>query len=283
MQRLSLLLILFGLSGLISAAETASSTENTPGSGSPGWEFGLSLGLLSVPHYRGSDQRAEYAAPVPYVRFRGNRLKVDREGGRYYFLDNKKLKLDLSAAFSLPVDSEDNRARQGMPDLDAILEAGPRLQYYLWHSKDQRLRLRLAAPLRMAVNLSELENEGFLFAPYFQVRYYSFMETALSLGPMWASEKYHDYYYQVDSQYATASRPVYDARAGYSGFRFTLTNSHRLSKHYWWGGFLRYDRLDGARFEDSPLVKQKEALMLGFAFAYIFNPVKAYYDSPFAD
>ena len=277
-MRTSLLFCLFFIFSNVSFAEQPQKDES-----SPKWEFGVGLGALSLPHYRGADQRDEYFAPVPYVRFRGKRLKVDREGGRYFFLDEDKWKLDLSAAFALPVDSDDNRTRQGMPDLDAILEIGPRLQYFLWHSDDYRLRFRVAAPLRLAVNLSDIDNEGFFFAPYFQVRYYSKMETAFSVGPMWASEKYHDYYYQVDSQFATANRPVYDAKAGYSGFRFTLTNSHRLSKHYWWGGFIRYDRLDGVEFEDSPLVKQKDAFMLGFALSYIFNPVKEYYESPFVE
>jgi outer membrane protein len=245
------------------------------------WEFGLGLGGLSIPHYRGSDQRDEYVAPVPYVKFHGNRLKVDREGGRYFFYNGEEIKVDLSAAFAFPVDSEENRARQGMPDLDAILEVGPRLQWFMWESDDQRLRLRLGAPIRLAINLSDAGNEGWFFSPYFQVRYYSNMETALSIGPMWASEKFHDYYYQVDSQYATPTRPAYNATSGYSGFRITLTNSQRISKHYWWGGFLRYDSLSGAVFEDSPLVKQNSAFMAGLAISYIFNPVKEYYTDPY--
>ena len=245
--------------------------------GASQWELGIGVGALSIPHYRGSDQRQDYAAPIPYVRYNGEHLKVDREGGRYYFYDGQQFKLDLSATFNFPVDSDKDIARQGMPSLDAILEVGPRLQWRLWESSDQRLRLRLGAPLRVAINLSNANDEGLFFAPYFQLRYYAGMETALSIGPMWASEKFHDYYYQVDNQFATIGRPTYDAKAGYSGFRITLTTSHRLSKRYWWGGFLRYDNLSGAAFVDSPLVKQKDSFMAGFVLAYIFNPVKQYY------
>ncbi len=247
------------------------------------WEFGVGLGALSLPQYRGSDQRDDYFAPVPYVRFRGNKLRVDREGGRYFFINRENLKLDISATFAFPVDSDKNTARRGMPNLGAILEVGPRLNWYLWESEDRRLRFRFGAPVRLAINLSDAGNEGWFFAPYVQLRYYSVMETALSIGPMWASEKFHDYYYQVDNQYATANRPAYDAKAGYSGFRMTLTNSHRISKHYWWGGFLRYDSLSGAEFENSPLVRQKNALMVGLAVSYIFNPVKEYYTDPYAE
>jgi len=241
------------------------------------WELGVGLGALSIPHYRGSNQRDNYVAPIPYVRYSGDRLKVDREGGRYYIYDGRQFKLDLNVTFNFPVDSNKNTARLGMPNLDALLEVGPRLQWPLWESDDHHLHLRLGAPLRLAVSLSNADNEGLFFAPYLQVRYYSTIETAFSIGPMWASEKFHDYYYQVDRQFATASRPAYDARAGYSGFRFTLTTSQRISKQYWWGSFLRYDTLSGATFVDSPLVLQKNSFMVGFIIAYIFKPVKKYY------
>ncbi|MFO7603974.1 MAG: MipA/OmpV family protein [Gammaproteobacteria bacterium] len=241
------------------------------------WELGVGLGGLSIPHYRGSDQRDAYFAPIPYVRYSGKRFRVDREGGRYYFYDGRQFKLDVSASFNFPVDSADNTARQGMPDLDALLELGPRLQWSLWQSDDERLRLRLGAPLRLALNLSRGRHEGLFFAPYLQLRYYARMETAISIGPMWATEKFHDYYYQVDSAYATAQRPAYDAPAGYSGFRLTLTTSQRLGKHYWWSGFIRYDTLSGTAFAPSPLVRQEHALMAGLAVAYIFRPVKQYY------
>lgn len=243
----------------------------------PQWEFGVGIGAVDIPHYRGSDQRDTYVAPLPYVRYRGERLKVDREGGRYFFINRDRVKLDISAAFMFPVDSDDNTARQGMPDLDPILEVGPRLQWYLFNSRDHRFRIRAGLPLRVAVNIPEFRNEGWILSPYLQFRYFSGMETALSLGPMWASEKYHDYYYQVDAQHANSNRPEYDARAGYNGFRITLTNNQRINRHWWWGGFARYDSLSGAVFEDSPLVKRKDAYMFGLVFSYIFKPVENYY------
>jgi outer membrane protein len=239
----------------------------------PRWEFGLGVGGLSIPHYRGSDQRQDYVAPVPYVRYEGKRLQVDREGGRLYLYKSAKFWLDLSASIDFPVDSNDNRARQDMPDLKPVFEIGPRAQFDLYANQDQTLRLRIAFPLRMAIatDIHQTRNIGLVFSPYLQLRYYSGWETALSLGPIIASESYHDYYYQVDPQYATTERPAYDAKAGYSGFRFTLTTSRRLNQRYWLGAFLRYDMLNGAVFADSPLVKQNDSLMAGLAFAYLFT------------
>lgn len=240
----------------------------------PKWEFGVGIGGLSLPHYRGSDQTEEYVAPLPYVRYNGERLKVDREGARFYFLKRDSFSMDASASFNFPVDSSDNRARQGMPDLDPVLEFGPRAQFDLYTSEDANLRIRAAIPVRLAIatDLKGPDNAGWTLSPYLQIRYFNGWETALSIGPTWATEKYHDYYYQVDSAYATINRPAYDASAGYSGFRYTLTTSKRFYRNQlWFGAFMRYDTLSGAVFEDSPLVKQSDALFAGIALAWIFK------------
>lgn len=239
----------------------------------PRWEFGVGLGGLSVPQYRGSDQRHEYLAPLPYVRYNGERLKIDREGGRYDFYRREDFRVDLSASLSFPVDSDENRARQGMPDLDPVLEIGPRAQWSLYESADSHFRVRAALPVRLAIasDLSHTQTVGYLVAPYLQMRYYAGWETAMSIGPMWASEDYHDYYYQVDPRYATPERPVYDAQGGYSGFRYTLTSSRRFAKNWWVGFFMRYDSLAGTVFVDSPLVKRTDELMVGGGLAWIFK------------
>ena len=239
------------------------------------WELGVGIGVLSLPHYRGSDQRSEYAAPIPYIRYNGKRLKVDKEGGRFYFYNGETVKIDLSTAFALPVDSKDNQARTGMPDLDPILELGPRVQFNLYQSQDKNLRVRFALPLRNAIatDLSHTESIGWVFSPYLQLRYYSGWETAVSIGPVWASEEYHDYFYEVAPQYATATRPAYNARAGYSGSRITITVSHRFDR-LWFGLFAKYDNLNNAVFMDSPLIRQNDSFMVGAALSWVFKESK---------
>ena len=37
----------------------------------------------------------------------------------------------------------------------------------------------------------------------------------------------------------------------------------------WVGGFLRYDNLRGASFDDSPLVRRRSALTFGFGVSWI--------------
>ena len=239
----------------------------------PKWELGIGAGMLSLPHYRGSDQRADYISPIPYVRYNGERLKIDREGGRFYFYNSEDIKVDVSMAFALQVDSDDNRARQGMTDLKNIIELGPRIQFNLYQSDDKSFRFRFALPLRTAyaLDLSRSENIGWTFSPYLQLRYFkSGWESAFSIGPSWSSEEYNDYFYEVAPQYAIAGRPAYNAQAGYSGSRITVTLSKRFEKLYF-GLFARYDNLNGATFIDSPLVKQKDSFMVGAALSWVFK------------
>lgn len=261
-----LYLILLVTSNLTYAEDSIPSKKAT-------WELGIGLGVLSLPHYRGSDQRSNYAAPIPYVRYNGKRLKVDKEGGRFYFYNGEDIKIDISMAFAFPVDSDDNRAREGMTDLDPIIELGPRVEFKLYQSDDKNIRFRFAMPLRaaFATDISNTEAIGWVFSPYLQVRYFnSGWETAVSIGPVWASEEYHDYFYEVAPQYATATRPVYDAQTGYSGSRLTLTLSKRFTK-LWFGLFAKYDNLNHAVFIDSPLVKQNDSLIVGAALSWVFK------------
>jgi len=92
-----------------------------------------------------------------------------------------------------------------------------------------------------------------------------------ALGPLFATEKYHDYYYEVAPQFSIpGSRPAYDARGGYSGTLAILSLSKRFD-HHWFGSFLRYDNLSGAVFEHSPLVRSRHAVMVGFGIAWIVD------------
>ena len=264
------------ISALLIVITSNSYSEGKKAKDNPKWELGLGVGGLSLPHYRGSDQRAEYVSPIPYIRYNGERFRVDREGGRFYFYNSEDVKVDVSMAFSLQVDSDDNRARVGMTDLGHIIEVGPRIQYNLYQSEDKNLRFRFALPLRtaFATDFRRTDNVGLVLSPYLQLRYFnSGWESAISIGPTWADKEYNSYFYKVAPQYATTSRPEYDAQAGYSGSRITVTLSKRFDKAFL-GLFARYDNLSNATFIDSPLVKQNNSLTAGIALSWVFKSSK---------
>lgn len=242
----------------------------------PLWELGAGISALSLPDYRGSDQTSLYAIPFPYLVYRGKFLKADRHGIRGTFFGSDRIELNLSLGASLPVNSDDNRARQGMADLQPTVELGPSLDLNLWRTPDQRIRLDLRLPVRTAVTVKGgMDDIGWVFSPRLNLDIADVAGLAgwnlgLLAGPMYGSERNHDYFYSVAPQYATAERPAFDAKGGYAGSQLMMTASKRYPK-YWLGAFVRWDSLQGAVFADSPLVKREGYFAAGVGIAWILG------------
>ena len=241
----------------------------------PVWEAGLGATVLSLPDYRGSDKSRGYLLPVPYLVYRGPRFSVDRGGLKAELLEDGRLELDFSVDLSVPVRSDGNSARAGMPNLRPALEIGPQLIADLWDSSNGRFKLQLQLPLRYAFTLStDTRDVGFVFHPRLGVEVSDFagyrgLNAGLVVGPVFATARQHDYFYTVDPQYATDTRPAYQAGGGYSGMKLAMSVSKRFPK-YWFGAFVRVDWLKGATFEDSPLVTRETTVAAGFAISWIF-------------
>ena len=239
----------------------------------PLWEAGAGVGVLSLPDYRGSDERKNFVLPVPYFVYRGDFFKADREGVRGVLFDSERIELDLSAALSPPVDSRDNRARAGMADLEPVAELGPNLDILVWENSDARLTFK--APLRAAFTLeSSPKGVGWVFSPRLNLDFDSIAASGWRLGllagPIYATRANHDYFYSVSAADATATRPSYQAAGGYAGTQFIAALSKRFPK-FWVGAFLRWDTLAGASFVDSPLVTSRDYLSGGFALSWVFG------------
>ena len=241
----------------------------------PVWEAGIGASALTLPDYRGSAKSRGYLLPLPYLVYRGPYFSVDRGGLRAELLDKGRLEMDFSVNLSVPVRSDGNPARAGMPNLRPALEIGPQLLADLWVSSSGRTSLQLQLPLRYAFALStDTRDAGFVFHPRLGLDTADFggyrgLYAGLAVGPMFATARQHDYFYTVDPQYATATRPAYQAPGGYSGMQLTMSLSKRFPKH-WFGAFVRADWLKGAVFEDSPLVTRKTTVAAGFAISWIF-------------
>ena len=242
----------------------------------PLWEYGVGVTGLYFPDYPGSDQASPYVLPFPYFVYRGEILKADRHGLRGVFFDTDRLELNLSLGASLPVSSDDNRARQGMPDLQPTVELGPSVDIHLWRSQDRRFQLDLRLPIRMALTVSGgVRDIGWVFSPRLNldivdVAGLTGWNLGLLAGPMYASERNNDYFYSVAPQYATVDRPAYDAGGGYAGSQFLIAVSKRYPK-FWLGAFARWEDLAGATFADSPLVETKSAFSAGIGIAWILG------------
>ena len=243
----------------------------------PLWEVGVGVGYLNATHYRGAKTTRNITLPIPFAVYRGERLKADRSGLRGKLFDSKKINITLSGSFNLSVNSDDTNTRNGMPNLDAVIEVGPSLNANLWQTQDSNHILWLKFPLRAAFSVGDplMKYQGFNFAPFIQIfnRYPSRStewRLKMSLGPIFGDTRYHSYYYDVDSQYATPEREEYHASSGYNGSRVTFSFA-RNSKHLFLGIFARYDNLSSAVFTDSPLVETENSLIYGLAIAWVFG------------
>lgn len=243
----------------------------------PLWEAGAGLAVIDYPHYRGSDERQNYILPVPYIIYRGDVLKIDRQSVRGLFFHTDTVQFDFSVNGSVPVKSKDNAARNGMPDLDPTLELGPSLNVSLLGSESTPTRIDLRMPLRavIASDFSSVHHEGWIFQPQINLDVENVFGQAglnlgLATGPMFTDRRYNQYIYGVDALYSRADRPAYQAHGGYAGTQLVAALSKRFPR-YWAGGFIKWDVLSGAAFADSPLVKTKQYLTAGFGFSWIFS------------
>lgn len=236
----------------------------------PLWELGLGAGTLRLPHYRGSDQSHSLLLPVPYVVYRGEIFKADREGARAVLFDAQSVEVDLSVALSAPTRSEDNEARRGMDDLAPTFEFGPNVNWTLARGNPWKLDLRL--PLRGAFTLeSRARAIGWVAAPNLNldIAHAQGWNLGLKIGPIYGSRRFHGYFYDVAPSEATATRAAYRAGGGAGGAQFTAALSRRF-EHHWVGAFMRYDSLRDARFVDSPLVRKQSNLSFGVAMSWVF-------------
>ena len=242
----------------------------------PLWEIGAGVSALTLPAYRGSDQTNNFILPIPFFTYHGDFFKADRHGIRGSFFDTDRVDLTVSLALSPPMGSNDIPIRTGMPDLKATFEVGPQVDLTLWRSENRARFLKLLMPLRAALTVEgSPEGVGWVFSPTLNVDITDLpgmpgWNLGLLAGPLFGSQRQNAYYYSVAPQYATPARPTYEAPSGYAGMHYTMGMSKRFP-NFWLGAFLRYGNLSGARFEDSPLVVQKDSLGAGVALSWIFG------------
>ncbi|MDX1609562.1 MAG: MipA/OmpV family protein, partial [Halofilum sp. (in: g-proteobacteria)] len=133
----------------------------------PLWELGLGIGAGSFPEYRGSRERSSFVVPIPYLVYRGERLRADRDGIRGLLATTPNWELNLSFDGAVPVESSNEGPRAGMAELDPVIEYGPSLIRHLGRNRAGRWSFRL--PLRAATAIDpeslETSHEGWTLQP----------------------------------------------------------------------------------------------------------------------
>ncbi len=242
----------------------------------PLWEIGFGAGGGWIPDYPAAGQNHFNGLGFPFVVYRGDFLRVgDRRGPvRGRFLNTRRYEFDISLQAAFPVDSEDNDARRGMPDLDWLVGFGPQLKVKLFNNPGIN-RLNFNIPFRavFSTDFSSIANRGYVFNPRLTYRHENLTDQKLrlfaSIGPVFATRKLMDYFYTVQPQFATATRPAFDAKGGYLGSELTLGLSTRHAKKLRFFLGTRVGFYNGATNEDSPLFR--ENLTVGVFGGFIWS------------
>lgn len=237
----------------------------------PLWELGLFGGAAATPAYPGADERSARALVLPVLIYRGKVLRADRAGVGARLINTDRVELDIGFALSLPARSDDVAARAGMPDLNALLEFGPRLKVLLAEPTGHT-RVRLELPLRVPVELHHgLRRQGLVWEPRLVVESgdrAGKWQADASVGALFGSARLNQYFYEVAPQYATAARPAYQATGGLMMTRLGASLSHRLGQDWRVFGFTRYDNYTHAANRDSPLFRRNSGLSVGVGFTW---------------
>jgi len=271
----------FALALLLAAATVAAPAR----ADEPLWEIGAGVGAASFPEYRGSNERTEFVVPIPYLTYRGERLRVDREGARGLLARTPNYEVDISIDGAVPVESSDDGPRAGMAELDPVIELGPSIDSRLGSTDVGRWSVRLPLRAAVATDLSSASHEGWTLHPQVRlqapnlVRRWDFVFT---LGPRFGSRDFHAYYYDVGAEDVRPGRERFRADAGYSGLALRIGASRRFGR-LWAGAFVLYDNLAETAFEDSPLVETKHALAAGFGVSWVFRQSRKRVPAPAAE
>ncbi|MEM7206201.1 MAG: MipA/OmpV family protein [Pseudomonadota bacterium] len=245
---------------LIAASETV-----------PLWRLGAGIGGFSTPHYLGAAQSHERFLPTPFFEYNGEVFKADRNGVRASVYERGNFEIGFSGSGSLPLDSDDNDAREGMDDLDLVVEPGLAAQFTL--NRDATTLWRVDLPLRPALTVSGdgIDHIGWTSFPrLYYAHSFSDWSIRASAGVLLGDSDYHDYFYTVRQRDVRADRSLYRAKGGITATRLSLSVRRKIGDFYF-AGLLNLYSLRNADNRDSPLFRENTNYALGFVVARVFS------------
>jgi outer membrane scaffolding protein for murein synthesis (MipA/OmpV family) len=240
--------------------------------------LGAGLGVASLPHYPGSDENDDYFLPLPYIDFRSDRLSVNDKGVHAELINANIIQLDFDITGSFPVSSDDNTARNGMPDLGFFVEIGPEVSLRL--IQKQNYYISIDIPVRASFELlgedktfddKFVQDAGYLLEPRL---HYEAKNGSLSydfdIGFLWADETYQSKFFSVNQEFVTNERAFYKARSGLMGHRLSSTVKYETD-NWLLLSYVKYIDLSQGKNELSPLIKKDDYLLGGVGFVRKFK------------
>jgi outer membrane scaffolding protein for murein synthesis (MipA/OmpV family) len=235
----------------------------------PLWEIGVVGGGGYLPDYPAADENHVNGLALPFAIYRGEVFRLgDRGAARGIVVDDGGFELDLGLDAAFPVDSDNSDAREGMNDLDFLLEVGPRLTYRFLPPEDRdELDLALAVRAVLSTDFSNLRYQGLTVAPSLTYRRNDFllddMRAVVSVGPLFGFDGLNDYFYRVAPSEARAGRPAYEADDGYMGTELSAGLSWGIRENLRLFGGVQLGYWGGSANDDSPLHRQDLTIGVG--------------------
>jgi len=258
------LVLLFCLTCNVSANESADQLS-TPGAKMlPRWEYGLAVAGLRAPAYGGSASSREEQFILPWAVYRGDKIRMQDGGASLIALENESVTIDLSIGGSLDASSEDAPLRENMPELDFLLELGPKIDLRLLDERvasNQKRKVTWSNALRAVIStdLKSVDSRGFVLGSTieYEHEWLGNLETefAVRLNATWSAESLMDYLYEVTPEFARADRAQYDAQSGFVGTKLSVGIGRDFTEKI--SGYLgiSHTLYDGAANRDSPLLE----------------------------
>lgn len=249
-----------------SAAQQAPESPSNP----PLWEIGgLMLGVAQQA-YPGANQHVNVALATPYLIYRGEFFRIDRNSAGLRAIKTSSWELDLGFSGSLGGGSTAIKARQGMPSLGTLIEAGPRVKWTITDVSNWG-HWRAELPIRAVLDLSDrAAHKGWSTEPklVFDGQPIGGWRYSASVSAVVADRAFASTVYEVTSAQAMAGRAAYTAKSGLMATRLSATVSRPLTPDWTLFGVARLDTVSGAANESSPLVRKKTGSSIGVGLVY---------------
>ncbi len=253
----------------VNAGSENASEEQTINPGSareslPQLEFGIAAAALQVPAYPSSAVTNERQFVLPWFIYRSDTVQVKDGGVEMVAYESDRLKIDMGIGGSLNADTSDTPLREGMPDIDFLLELGPRFDVPLSNQTRNGIRTKLnwVTSLRLAVSTDfrRLDYRGPVLNTQLKYRVAGFgndkVSLSASVSSTWLGNELMDYFYSVDDEFVTDSRPAFNAGGGFlnlgASFGVGFEPTPDINAYIGIG----YRNFNGSENEDSPLFEQ---------------------------
>lgn len=262
------LLIALSLTATAAAAQAPADTAAPPKL--PLWEAGFFGVGGSQQAYPGSKQNVRSGIVLPFLIYRGDWLRAEEGNVGVRAKRSATTEFDVGLAGSFGSAPRDNDARRGMPRIGTLAEFGPRVKFDLGEAPGGG-RWRAAVPLRAVLDVDHaFDFRGISFAPDigWGRRSASGWGYGVSLGLFVGNRRLAETFYEVAPEFATTTRPAYEAKAGLISTRLNFNVGRSLSPDWRIFAFARVDTVKGAANRSSPLVDKPTGTSVGIGLSW---------------